>query len=102
MGVFIGGEDDRHRKLEDLDGQAAIHMAGRPTFSTFTDFGHHRPTPPTSLDMCMKQFSKIRKTLGDRPSKWGRPTPLWLGWARALCLVIPSCHIVYDFVLFRT
>jgi hypothetical protein len=48
-GLFIGG-------LEHLVGRPAVHMGGRPTFSGFTDFGHHQPTPPTSLDMCMKHF----------------------------------------------
>jgi hypothetical protein len=53
--------------LEHLDGRPAVHVASRPTFSAFTDFGHHRPTPLTSFDKCMKRFSKICQTLVGRP-----------------------------------
>jgi hypothetical protein len=53
MGVFIGGEEDLHRKLEAV---WSTWTVGWPTFSAFTDFGHHRPTPPISLDTCMKRF----------------------------------------------
>jgi hypothetical protein len=44
----------------------------------------------------MKQFLKIHQTLADWPRKWGPPAPLWLGWAQALCHIIPSCHVVCD------
>jgi hypothetical protein len=75
--------------LEHLDGRTVIPMAGRPTFSAFIDFGRPRPTPPISLDTYMKRFSKICQTLADRPRKWGRLIPLWLG----LC-AMSSPHVV--------
>jgi hypothetical protein len=81
--------------LEHLDGQPVVHVADRLIFSAFTNFKHHQPTPLTSFDTCMKQFLIICQSPG-------RSAPLWLSWAWALCHIIPSCGIVYDYVLFWT
>jgi hypothetical protein len=44
----------------------------------------------------------IDKTaFGNAPTHGRLATP-WLSWARALCHIIPSCHIVSDYALFWT
>jgi hypothetical protein len=60
------------------------------------------PSALTLLNTLAKQKLKWRQHLVGRPRRWDRPTPLWLGWARTLCHVIPSCHIIYDYALFWT
>jgi hypothetical protein len=84
--------------LEHLDGRPAVHVAGPPTFSAFTDFGHHRPTTPTSLDTCMKQFLKIRQTLAGRPRKWGQPAHFG-SVGPGLCAT-SSPHVVLSLAMF--
>jgi hypothetical protein len=31
---------------------------------------------------------------GRSAKEWGWPTPPWVGWARAFCHIISSCHII--------
>jgi hypothetical protein len=45
--------------------------------------------------MWAKHNLKRRQHLAGRPRRW-------LGWARALCHIIPSCHILCDYGLFLT
>jgi hypothetical protein len=51
------------------------------------------------LDMLAKRNLEKRQHLAHRPRRWIRPAPLWLGWARSLCHIIPSCHILCDYAL---
>jgi hypothetical protein len=83
-------------------GRPTVHVAGRPPNSASTDFGHWIPHAPTLLDTLAKRKLKWLQHLAGQPRRWGRPDPLWLGWARALCHVIPSCHIICDYALFWT
>jgi hypothetical protein len=83
-------------------GLSAVHVAGRPPNSASTDFGHWIPHAPTLLDTLTKRKLKWCQHMAGRPRRWGQPAPLWLGWAQALCHVIPSCHIICDYALFWT
>jgi hypothetical protein len=76
-------------------GRPTIHVACRPPNSTSTDFRHRIPCAPTLLDTLVKQKLKWSQHLARRPRRWGRPAPLWLGWAHALCHVTPLCHYLW-------
>jgi hypothetical protein len=70
-------------------GRLAVHVAGRPPNSSFTDFGYRIPRAPTLLDTLATQKLTWRQHQACRPSRWGLSAPLWLGWAWALCHIIP-------------
>jgi hypothetical protein len=87
--------------LEHLDGRPAIHVVGRPTFSTFTDFRHRRPTPLTppwhvyeTVFENMPNPSWLAKEVGSAD-----PTLAWLGPGFVPCHPLVSyclwqCHIL--------
>jgi hypothetical protein len=72
------------------------NLAGRPRLVAPPPFPHWILLLPTYFDTWWKQFLEIHQDLAGWPRVWGRLAPLWVGWARALCYVVPSCHIVRE------
>jgi hypothetical protein len=77
-------------------------VVGQPSFVAALPFPLWIPFLSTYLDTWWKRILKARQTLAGRPRGWGWPAPHWLRWARALCYVIPLCHIVCDYPWFWT
>jgi hypothetical protein len=96
-GVFIGGEEDLHCKLEvvwSTAGWPFKWLASQPS----------RSSPTLGItDLPWHVYETIFENTPNpgQPTKevW-RLTPLWLGWAQALCHIIPSYHILCDYALF--
>jgi hypothetical protein len=59
--------------------------------------------PPLALDtLRTTSAGHVAKTVFGNAPTHGRPAIPWLGGARALCHIIPSCHLVCDYALFWT
>jgi hypothetical protein len=72
-----------------LLGQLAMKLGRAVTFS-------HCSTFPTLDSPLTNLLWHVMKTVfGNAPGP-GRLAPLWVGWAWALCHIIPSCHIVRE------
>jgi hypothetical protein len=57
--------------------------------------------PCTDLSRHVGKVEFEKAPTPSRPTKeMGRPAPLTLDWARDLCHIIPSCHILCDYALF--
>jgi hypothetical protein len=71
------------------------NLVGQPSLVAPLPFPHWILLLLTYFDTWWKQFFVNATGLG-------RPAPLWVGWARALCHVVPLCHIVCEHPWFWT